>query len=85
MVANRSRAFFGAWLRLRTFLLEEKMDFYKVFHDLYNEVGITNNLLLELCKDEEMEALLLRQKKAIVKAWTDYHAMMEEQERKNQK
>ena len=42
------------------------MDFYKPFHDLFNEVAITNRRLLELLKgheNEEITELLLRQDK----------------------
>ena len=57
------------------------MDFYKPFHDLFNEVAITNRRLLELLKDhenEEITELLLRQDKAISKAMLDYRSAMEQ-------
>lgn len=56
------------------------MDFYKIFHDLFNEVAITNRLLLECCKDEKMRALLLRQSEAVSKAMLGYRAIMKQKE-----
>lgn len=54
------------------------MKLYEPFHHLFTEVGTTNTILLELCKDKEMRKLLLRQQKAIAKALKDYHAIMAE-------
>ena len=66
-------------IMLRTFLLGGKgMELYEIFHEFFTEIGITNNLLLKLCEDEEQRELLLKQQKAVGKAMNEYHAMLEE-------
>ncbi len=56
------------------------MKLYEPFHELFSVMGETTNQLLELCQDEEMRKLLLRQQEAIGKAMEDYHKVMKEKE-----
>ena len=52
------------------------MELYQPFHELFTTVGETTNLLLELCQDETMRELLLRQQEAIGKALADYREIL---------
>ncbi len=58
------------------------MELYKPFHELYLVVGETTNKLLEMCQDEEMRKLLLRQQEAVGKAFAEYHEIMKRKEQK---